>query len=545
MIGRPRGPAGGWRREAAVVAVAGTAVFAVTLVPYILAAAGAPAGKVFNGFFFIADDASTYVAKMREGADGAWGWRDPYISNPVANPVLLFFFYILWGKLTALLHLSMFVGYHLARLGGAIALVAASRSLARMCLPTTRTRRVAVVFAVGGSGLGWILSLAAALTGWHSVAGQHLDALELHLPELSGFYSIIAIPHFSLAAALMAWAVVGLVSLADAEGPGAWRRPMAMAVASMLALTLIHPQMLFVLAPLVVSYHALARRPWRRWGSCVVPFAACLPLLLYFLRVLTADPVVRAWSHQWRHQAPEMLGFVFALGLPLILALVAVASRGLSARLRLMAVWVGLVFVLLYLPNPVNIQRRLIDGIYLPVAILAAAGLEVLISRRRTRARGPLRTPGPIVVLAVGVSLVMSALVWTIGMSAALGREPIIFADRGELKAIEWLSAHRDPGLPPAVLSHPGTGLFIPERSGYRVYVGHYSETIDYLARSAMAFDAYRAGDANLIVLMRREGVEYLFFGPLEGGIGGPAPTDSRLQKVYDQDGARIYRLSG
>jgi len=44
--------------------------------------------------------------------------------------------------------------------------------------------------------------------------------------------------------------------------------------------------------------------------------------------------------------------------------------------MRMLMVWVGLVFVMLYLPNPVNIQRRLIDGIYLPVAMLAAAGLE-------------------------------------------------------------------------------------------------------------------------------------------------------------------------
>jgi hypothetical protein len=542
MTPTPASRSGGWRRELGIAFSAGAILFAVSLVPYLVAGVNAPSGKVFNGFFFIADDASTYIAKMREGADGGWGWRDPYISTPVADPVLLFLFYILWGKLAGLLHLSMFVGYHLARLSGAVALVAAARSLARCCLPSARARQVAVVLGVGGSGLGWILKLGAALSGLHGVAGQTLDALELHLPELSAFYSIIAIPHFSWAAALMAWGIVGLLGLADAGAT--WRRPMALTVAALLALTFIHPQMLFVLGPLAAIYLGLGRRPLRHWALCGAPFILCLPLLLYFVRVLTSDPVVAAWSHQWRHQAPELLGFLFALGLPLLLALVAVAAGGLNPRLRLMAVWVGLVFVLLYLPNPVNIQRRLIDGIFLPVAMLAAAGLEVLIARRASRRRGFLRAPGPIVVLAVGVSVVMSVLVWAIAMTAALGREPIIYADRGEIAAIEWLSGHRAPGLPPAVLSHPDTGLFIPERSGYRVYVGHYSETIDYIQKAHTAFDAYRAGDAALLSLMTRERADYLFLGPLERSAGGPSPSDARLEKVYGSDGVVIYRLS-
>ena len=41
--------------------------------------------------------------------------------------------------------------------------------------------------------------------------------------------------------------------------------------------------------------------------------------------------------------------------------------------------WPGvrIVLVVLYLPNPVNIQRRLLDGIFIPVALLAALGIEV------------------------------------------------------------------------------------------------------------------------------------------------------------------------
>ncbi|GAC1581596.1 MAG: hypothetical protein NVS3B24_18430 [Candidatus Dormibacteria bacterium] len=539
-------PAPGWRRDLVVALVAGGVLFAVSLVPYLVAHANAPGSTEFNGFFFIADDASTYVSKMRQGADGAWGWSDPYISRPLANPVLLFLFYIAWGKVAALLHVSMYVGYHLARLSGAVALVGASRVLARECLPAGRARRVAVILAVGGSGVGWTLQLLGALLGIQALAGQKLDALELHLPELSGFYSIMAIPHFAWAAALMALALVGLVRAADGRG-----HPLqsgALATAAMLGLTLIHPQMLFVLAPLAGAYLLGMRRPIGAYARVAVPFGLCLPLLLYLVRVLTSDGVVVAWSREWRHQAPDLLGFVFALGLPLGLSLVAARHwRQASPGLRLMGAWVVLVFVLLYLPNPVNIQRRLVDGIYLPVAMLAAAGLEVVIQHRRARRRGFLRAPGPLTVLVVAISVLMSVLVWTAGLRAGLGRDPIIFVDRRELAAIDWLSTHRGAGTPPAVLSHPETGLLIPARSGDRVYVGHYSETIGYLRKARVAFEAYRGGAGAVVALARAEGATFIFYGPLEQAIPGgglPAGDIPGAHAVYDRDAVRIYRLN-
>jgi len=537
---RPR-----WRRELVVALVAGGALFAVSLVPYLVAYANAPRGQVFNGFFFLADDASTYVSKMRQGADGAWGWSDPYISRPLANPVLLFIFYIAWGKVAALFHISMYAGYHLARWSGAVALVAASRVLAEECLPAGRPRRAAVVLAIGGSGLGWILQLVGAALGIEAVAGQKLDALELHLPELSGFYSIMAIPHFAWAAALMALALVGLVRVAD--GHQHPLRAGVQATLAMLGLTLIHPQMLFVLVPLAGAYLRARRRPARAYAAVAVPFLLCLPLLLYLLRVLTADSVVVAWSREWRHQAPDLLGFVFALGLPLALAVVAGRHwRQASPGLRLMGAWVLLVLVMMYLPNPVNIQRRLVDGIYLPVAMLAAAGLEIVIRHRQSRRRGFLRARGPLTVLALAISVLMSILVWTAGLRAGLGRDAVIYVDRREVAAIDWLSARRGPGTPAAVLSHPETGLLIPARSGDRVYVGHYSETIGYLGKGRAAYAAYRAGPAAVAALAQAEAVTYIFYGPLEQAIPGAGVAAGDLpgaEVVYDRDGVRIYRM--
>ena len=291
------------------------------------------------------------------------------------------------------------------------------------------------------------------------------------------------------------------------------------------------------------------------WALSVVPFVICLPLLLYYVRILTADPVIIEWSRQWKHQAPGLLSLVFGLGLPLVLATVAVAAGAgrRNPELGLVLAWVVVVGLMLYLPNPVNIQRRLIDGLYIPVSILAAVGLEVVIQRRAARARGWFRRPGPIVGLAVGISLVTPLLLWLLTMTWAVGHEPNLFQPSAETAAIDWLDTVRgtsDP--PPGVLSDPLTGLYIPERAGVRVYAGHYSETLFYLDRARLARGEIQLGDGTGKVtsgtttlpvdsFMSDEDIEYLLIGPHEREAGvGPVPPSLRL--VYDHDGVQVYR---
>jgi hypothetical protein len=533
-------PAGSssWRRELLLALVWGVAIFLVTLLPYLYAYATTPPGKVFNGFFFIADDAATYISKMREGAEGAWGWTDRYITTPLAQPVLLFLFYILWGKVAALLHLPLLVAYHLARLSGAIALVYACRALARAVLPPT-SRRLAVILALAGSGAGYLLLLLATVSGKDSIAGVRLEALDLHLPELSALYSVLAIPHFAWAAALMAISILQLMAIARASDRRAMVRPVLLAAIALVALCLIHPQMLFVLAPLALVYLVLRRSRLEAWVATAVPFVLCLPLLLYFLRVLGTDQVVVEWSRQWRHSAPGLISLVFGMGLPLALAAYALARRVFADRpeLFLMAAWLLLVLALLYIPNPVNIQRRLIDGIYLPVAMLAAAGVT-LVNERRARPRARRRFTFAI----ASVSSISSLLVLAIAFRFAAIREPIIYLDAGEADAINWLADHRGTGTPPGALSEADTGLYIPELSGDRVYAGHYSETIDYFSRAHLARDAIRAGGPALTRFMAANDVTYLMVGPRERqqGVGVIA---AELQRVYSAAGVDLYRL--
>src|SRR3990172_10449621 len=106
--------------------LAGPAVvlFAV-LTPYILAGRGQPSGFVFSGFLINPIDGFSYLAKMRQGAGGAWLFQLPYAAEP-GNGALIFLYYLGLGHLQTLIGVGPEVIYHAARLLGAAAMLAAA-----------------------------------------------------------------------------------------------------------------------------------------------------------------------------------------------------------------------------------------------------------------------------------------------------------------------------------------------------------------------------------------------------------------------------------
>ena len=513
-----------------------TAIAAVSLLPYLLAYLWAPAGHHFAGFFFIADDATTYLAKMRQGADGSWLWNDPYTSEPHGG-VFLFGFYLLFGHLAALLHLPLIATYHLARITGAIALVLAVERLCRRLLPPQQ-RSLGLVLVVLGSGAGFLAQAA----GNPAILGSRVEALDLHLPELSGWYSILAIPHFAWATALIVIALLGLLKITEAPG---WR-PLALTSLSLIALTAIHPQMIPVLALIWVAYRALLllwrQRPsWRALAAEAAAFATTLPLLAYNAWILFRDPTIAEWARQWRHQAPGPVSLALSLGLPLLAAIVGmtIAWRRRDQGLALLLVWPPLVAVLLYLPNVANIQRRLLDALFVPIGILAAVGLGSLTGRlRRARARR-------IQAVLMTVCCMSSAIVLAIALRFASGAFAEAYINDDAWQAMQWLSAHHQAG--DRALSAPAAGQLLPAWAGVPVYVGHYSETLDYFQkiRNVSAILSPDEPDGALQNFLGTNRLTLLYWGPDEAATGFHPDDHAYLHPVYRHGAVAIYRVTG
>jgi len=536
------------------------AAMALTSVPYLLGAALSSQARVFGGFVLGVEDMYSYLAKMGEGAHGAWLFHIVYTSEPHQG-ALFFLFHLLLGKVAALaaslggwpLTETMVVVYHIARVVlGALLLLTVYR-FAALFTASRAMRRLAFLIVAFSGGLGWLL----LLMGQPNWLGS--SPVDLILPEGFTFLVLYALPHIALGRTLL---LAGFIVLwntfspgpSSHQGEGKWW----LAGLCWLAMGLIVPFYVAV-AWAVVGAAWLAVTLRRRaivWSETIQTTLACLiasPVVVYSLIVFTINPVMRQWSAQNLILSPHPLHYVMGYALVGVLAILGAAyvlrRRDVrSVTLRLVA-WAVAIPPLLYLPF--NLQRRLIEGWQAPLAILASLGLAryALPAWRRTplvrwlirfprySARGLTRWAVTLILLAM---IPTNILLVGSGILAVLARTTPIFRDGGEVRALDWLAARAT--YDDVILSSYEAGNYIPARVGARVYIGLGTETArieDKRALMQRFFDP-STSDEWRAQFLREERITYVFATPAEHFSPGNA---SSLLPVCQADSYTIYQV--
>jgi len=478
-------------------------LLALLSLPYLYAWYTAGDAYVFSGLLFNPLDGASYLAKMRQGWEGAWRYRLAFSAQPGPG-AFLFLYYLFLGHVARLVGWSLPVVYHLARLGGALALLYALDDFLSAYLPA-EARQPAFFLSVFGSGMGWLALPLGVFPADFWVA------------EAYPFLSAFANPHFPLSLALILYLL-----LPDEEGT--LRR-----AGMSLLLSLISPFGV-VLVLLVTGARTLwvARPPWgsattRKVVRTLLPLGVGgLPYLLYTQWVVTVFPVFSQWNAQNITPAPPLWDTLLAFA-----PLWPVALYGLW-RLRparpplLLTLWGLLAFVLLYLPMP--LQRRFLLGWYVPLAALCAWALNGLSVRRRRLAWGA------IILLALPTNLMLLLVV----MGGARQHAPELYLRRTETEALAWLETHTPADS--LILATPQSGLFISAWSGRRVVYAHPYESVPAEAQDILMHRL--SGQANPSEQAWLATADYVFLGPRERALGVQPPS---VAPIYQNAEVAIY----
>src|SRR5436190_9700209 len=215
-----------------------------------------------------------------------------------------------------------------------------------------------------------------------------------------------------------------------------------------------------------VAAAMLLRRPAtkRGWVAGALAFAIPAPYILYAYFAFIGNPEVQRWTfHSKNSLPPEAFSFLFAIAPQLLLALVGIpgALRRRSREDLFLLAWLVLLAAILYLPNPAgDLRRRFFDGLYLPLAVLAARGMydEILPRLRSLRARR-LIPFSYVAFAAIGsVFLVLAPL--------AVAGQSQYTVTTAEYDGLNWLGSQPSG----RVLAMPGVGLYLPAYSSDTVY---------------------------------------------------------------------------
>jgi hypothetical protein len=503
--------------------VTGLVLAVVTTLPYVYGYLVQPHGQVFMGFFYLGDDANTYLAKMRQGWEGAWAWQNRYTTEQ-SPTAYLFMFWIVLGHIAALTHLPLIVVFHLARIAAAFALMGAAWLFITHFVEDPGARRFAFFFCAVGLGMGYVIQALNQPV----IFGHATDTLDWRMPELTAFYSVLALPHFAWSGV---FAGVGVALTLKAIQRGSLGLA-ALAGLAWLGQASIHPQMPILMGGATALAMVLRPPRARGWLAAAVAFAIPAPYILYSYLAFVGNPEVQRWTfHSKNALPPESISLFFALAPQLLLALLGVAGalRRRSREDLFLIAWLVLLAVILYLPNPAgDLRRRFLDALYLPLVVLGARGMYETILPRLKSIRARRLVPFSYVSFAaIGSAFLLLA-------PLAVATAPQYGAPTAMYDGLQWLSTQPQG----RVLSMPGVGLYVPAYTSDTVYVGHYDETFDYYTKQQQALDLL-TGKADLAQFVSANKIRYVIWTadlkvPPPSEVGSPA---------YDTPSFKIFRI--
>jgi hypothetical protein len=212
---------------------------------------------------------------------------------------------------------------------------------------------------------------------------------------------------------------------------------------------------------------------------------------------------------------------------------------------------------------PVNFQRKLAEGLQLPLCLLAGLALEHL-GRRWTAPTFRmvvllfLLVTVPSNLLYVGDGLIHAS---NNNLDLAPVNYPPAYLTGDELAGLRWLGAHATAG--DIVMSSVYTGSYLPAYAACHVVAGHWDETVHfgkYLALTQRFFAPFGDPEVRAATLAETR-ADLVFYGPQErilqrllhlaqpGGPSGletvdPAQGVRALREVFRQGEVVIYAVN-
>lgn len=481
--------------------------------PLLLALAISDPEYVFAGLVFNPIDGQSYLAKMRQGFDGAWSFVLPYTANP-GEGAPLNLYYLFLGHVARWVDVSLAFIFHAARLLGSTLLLIQIWRLCKLLFAERVAQQIAFILATLGSGLGWLALLAGRLPP------------DFWLSEAYPFLAMQANAHFPLGLALQ------IQFMLPGKQPDKFGPRLILDSIQGLILAAVYP-FGFALALATIAIQSfLALRKQRATLSALSRTIALLslggPLLLVQWLAVRAHPLLAAWNSQNQTPLPPLLDLIIALSPAMLISAFYLAKRRrrLSEDERSLLIWLAGAFILGLMP--LNLQRRFLSGIFVPLALLAVKGALAASQTMRVRIR--------FLLALLLLSLPSSFIGGFSSLAAVQARASAFFLDRDEAAALSWLAENAPPVA--LIAASPEIGLHLPVQGDLRVWYGHPFETIAAGQRQS-ELEAFYAGVVETESFLDAQGFDFVFSGPRERALGSLDSIEG-WQIVYESGEVQI-----
>lgn len=395
---------------------------------------------------------------------------------------------LLWGA-----GVSIQATFWLLQLTAAVVLGMGVTVFVRQCLPTAGQQ-----LAAAALGLFYLSPLVALLAFTGAISP--LTRFDLTFPsgESMPAWQLWGYPHAAISAGLLAAAAAGAVALVGRRR----RRPGLVAGTSVAALLVgwLHP---WQGAELIVILGALLAysRSRSTAGVLLLPMLSAVIPMAYEAVLIHTDAAWRLDSGQNAVGHVSLWMLLLAL-LPLLLvALAGLRARFAGATRLVLAVWPVAGLAVYFAAS--QFPYHALQGISIPLAVLAVAGWSELRGRRSVRNWRWAGASAAAIAVVAGIAFEAD----TFANSTGAGVAPY-WLTAGERDALAYLDHAREPG---GVFAGYYLGMAVPAYTGRRTWLGEYAWTPHFSRRVVLADDLLegRLPSARARQLVERAGARF------------------------------------
>ncbi|MFH1900154.1 MAG: hypothetical protein ABIJ83_02705 [Patescibacteria group bacterium] len=525
-------------------------VILLTSLPYVYGWLQAPDGYIYLGLHSLTPgDMHVYFSWMEQAKDGNFLAKDLYTGEEQAR-VILNGFWVAEGFLAKWTGLSNILIFQLTRIALAVFFMFILYLLAVYFWKDILWRKIFFVFMCFSSGLGFFISLFLPDSNYAN--GIYNWPLDIWAPESNNFLTIFQSPHLIMATAML----VAILFL------GFWafeKDKLKYSIAAgIIALLLFefHPFHVPTVFGVLGAYFIFECIKQKKIVASYIKhfliiFFVSFPSILYYLMLEQYDFVTQIRTWQNVCLSPSWWILLISYGLVLVLAVF--GSYGIISRRKFygmnafLIIWMALQFLLLYIPIPW--QRRLMQGLQIPMIILAVQGLYYLyeyLKKRLSPVKFDFLVNNKYLLIILFIFFATSSNLYNLVRDISIfrkGYEPFYISYERD-DGYEWL--RQNVAVDEVILADLYDGNIIPGRIGRKVFVGHGVETLFFISKvkemnwffSANNFDEKKK------YFLEQNSIDFVFFSPGADDLGDFEPSEKEyLKEVYENEEVEIYKV--
>lgn len=526
-------------KEKKWVIVFGIMVIVFSTLPYIFGYIRQGEDWQFTGFIINIEDGNSYLAKMIRGSAGDWLFKTPYSAYPQKG-FISFLPYLLLGKMISApnLHDQAVALFHVFRCCGILFLSYAVYSFIAHYINNIRMRKWATVFCVLGGGAGW-LSLIGLSKFW---AGR--IPVEFYSPEAFGFLMVFDLPHLCFSRAFLLIAIKELLikeqkinfSIVLKKG-----FPWVM-IGIFQPLAIISGWLLIAAHWLAIAISKfIDKRKWKldifekdfSLKNSIIAISFSTPFVFYNFFSFQIDPYLKNWFTQNILISPPITDYLLAYLPYLPFALWGIIKLYQVNKTQAIFICLSICFLIFAAYMPYNLQRRLLEGVFVFWTIATFIGIMNLQQKWTTPA-----------VLLLSNALIPTIVI-IIGSVISIWhpRQPL-YIDNEKRAVFEEFNTIQENNS--VVLASYENSNLLPSWSPVFTLIGHGPESANLgeLKQRIEAFYNGSSSDESRKALISEFNISYIIYGPEEMTLGDWDPNSfSGLKTIISQGMYQVFQI--